>query len=255
MIQIIEEYRDKEWLRKKYWNEGLSTGRIGRLCKTSSATIWRCLKRLNIPTRSLGEASHLAKANHCKLSQKAIEWINGELLGDGGIFSRTTYTARFQYSSKYLEYVQYVSNTLKSFGIERVGKIRKKYDRKTNSYGYVYSSRTYRELSLIRRRWYPEGKKIIPKDIELTSLTIRQWHIGDGSLIHRKEGRPHIYLATCGFTIPDVEFLTKKLIDLGFKSMRRYCNNTIRISTCSTKDFLNYIGKCPVKCYQYKFNY
>ena len=38
-----------------------------------------------------------------------------------------------------------------------------------------------------------------------------------------------------------------------------YCNrkldaNRISILTKSTKDFLNYIGDCPVSCYQYKWN-
>jgi hypothetical protein len=252
---MIKQYQNKEWLEKKYLKEKLSTGQIGELYKVSDTAIWHWLKKYDIPIRSRGESIHLIKANYCNLSQEAIEWINGELLGDGCLSSRNFYTARFQYTSKYSEYIQYISNILKSFGIEKVGEIRKRYDQKTNSYGYVYVSHTYEELLPIYNRWYPKGKKIIPKDLKLTPLICRQWHIGDGSLIHRKEGRPYTTLSTCGFTVSDVKFLTRKLINLGFKATRRYCNNVIYISTHSTKEFINYIGECPVKCYQYKFQY
>ena len=51
-----------------------------------------------------------------------------------------------------------------------------------------------------------------------------------------------------------MKWLTQQLNKLGFKTTIT-ADNRIRISAYSTKDFLNYIGKCPVKCYQYKFNY
>ncbi|GAJ16965.1 unnamed protein product, partial [marine sediment metagenome] len=38
----------------------------------------------------------------------------------------------------------------------------------------------------------------------------------------------------------------------GFQCTRE-SDNKIHISTKSTKDFLNYIGPCPVKCYEYKW--
>ena len=62
-------------------------------------------------------------------------------------------------------------------------------------------------------------------------------------------------LSTCGFSISDVEWLISQLNELGFKATRMSSNNVIHISTYSAKAFLNYIGKCPVKCYQYKWNY
>jgi len=80
--------------------------------------------------------------------------------------------------------------------------------------------------------------------------------IGDGCLKHPKNGKPYIVLATCGFPIEDVKWLVKELDKLGFKSTRWPSDNTIYISTYSTKDFLKYIGnKSPTKCYDYKFNY
>jgi hypothetical protein len=198
---------------------------------------------------------HLRQANHCNLSQKAIEWINGELLGDGCLFSESPYSAKFLYTSKYLEYIQYVVDTLKSFGIEQVGKINKCCDKRLGSYTYQYASRAYPELLLIRKQWYPEGKKIVPKDLKLTSLTCRQWYIGDGCLEHPISGKPHIRMGTYGFLIEDVKWLARQLINLGIKATRLPNNNTINISVYSTKDFIKYIENCPISCYQYKWAY
>ena len=248
-------YQNKEWLRGKYWDEELNTYQIGKICKVHNKTIWRWLKELGISIRNNSEAKSLSKTNHCNPSQEAIEWINGELLGDGCLQSRSPYSASFTYTSKYLEYINYISNTLKSFGIEQSGKIAKYHDKRYNVYFYCYCSRSYAELLPIRKQWYPKGIKIIPKDIELTFLICRQWYLGDGNLHHEKKGRPCNILNTCGFSVSGVNWLVKQLIKLGFKATRRPGCNTIRISAYSTKVFLDYIGNSPVKCYNYKFEY
>lgn len=232
------------------------------MCEVNNTTIGRWLKRFNISRYSRAEAAHLGGTNHhCNLSQKAIDWISGELLGDGSIQSTSSYSAYFVYSSKYLEYIKYIKDTLESFGIKG-GKIRKRYHTKEKTlfakqdyHSYFYRSYCYIELLPLRKKWYPEGKKIIPKDLRLNPLVLRQHYIGDGSLSHPKNGRPYISLSTNGFLISDVNWLVEQLIKLGFKATRQPAINVIAISTHSTKDFLNYIGRLKVQCYQYKFNY
>ena len=254
-------YQNEEWLYNKYINEIFSKNKIGKLCGVDHSSISYYLKKYNILERSLSESVHLARTNHCNLSQKAIEFLNGELLGDGCLATTSrkndlpseNLSARFIYTSKYLEYIKYISDTLKSFGIEKSGNIRKYYNKIQDTYVYKYNSHAYKELALIYKKWYPNGKKIIPKDIKLSKLTLRQHFIGDGSLIHQKGKNSHIVLCTCGFTIFDVNWLIEKLIELGFKATRQISRNIIYISKDSTKKFLNYIGKCPVNCYNYKW--
>jgi len=53
---MIKLYQNKEWLEKKYWDEKLSTIKIGKLYGASDRTIGRWLKRLNICIRSRSEA-------------------------------------------------------------------------------------------------------------------------------------------------------------------------------------------------------
>lgn len=197
----------------------------------------------------------MSRRNSCNLSQKAIDWIYGELLGDGYLRKGSCRATLFSYASKYLEYAEYVRDTLNSFGIEQVGRIYKRHltHRNMNCYTYDYVSRAYPELLVIRKKWYPKGKKIVPRDIKLTPLTVRQWYIGDGSLVKSK----FITLYTQCFTVYDVNWLVKQLRKLGFKANRQKRDNTIRISNKNTRktsrDFLDYIGKCPVKCYKYKW--
>jgi len=245
----MKKYQNKKWLEDKYVKEKFSIRQIAEICNITYESMRKWMIKFNIPRRYINEAVHLAKVNHCKLSQEAIEWINGELLGDGSLNCRSLYSARFDYSSKYEEYIQYVSDILKSFGIKQSGKIRKF----KNNYKYI--SYSYEELLPIYKQWYPNNKKIVPKDIELTSLTCRQWYIGDGYLKHPQKGTQYIRLSTDGFPQKDVSWLVKELSKIGFKATRQPSSNRIVISVFSTKKFLNYIGNCPVKCYQYKWAY
>jgi len=250
---MIKQYRSKEWLQNKYINEKLSSRQIAKLCGVAHSVIQYWFKKYNIPIRSYKESIDLAYKNHCDLSQKAINWIEGELLGDGCLLSESYRTANFRYASKYLEYASYIKDTLKSFGIEG-GKIYKRYHKDSNCYSYSYASFRYPELLPIRKQWYPEGKKIVPKDIKLTPLVVRQWYIGDGCLNCSKKHNPYISLATNGFNAIDINWLVEKLNKLKFKA-KKHLNNTIYISTYSTKAFIDYIGKSPIRCYDYKFNY
>ena len=197
----------------------------------------------------------MAESNHCVLFKHAIEWLNGELLGDGCLHSLSSCAAYFSYGSKYLEYIDYVSGTLNSFGVLQTGKIYKYYGGLSSNGVYHYHSRYYCELKPLWDKWYPEGKKIVPRDIKLTSLTCRQWYIGDGWIIHKFNGNACIRLAVCAFSTYDVDWLIEQLSDLGILATRQPAKNLVNIAACSTKDFLNYIGRCPVKCYKYKRNY
>ena len=252
-----DKYCNGDWLKEKYLKEKLSASQISKLCNVNHHTILHWLNEFNIPTRSFNDQCHFSRGNHCNLSNEAIEWINGELLGDGCLQHWKSYSAKISYGSKYKEYIDYVSDILLSFRIKQMGKIRKRYHEDMNCYTYNYQSCYYAELLPIYKQWYPEPerKKVIPRDLKLTPLVLRQEYIGDGCLSHPKKRKPCITLATCGFLVKDVKWLINQLNKLGFKATRRPANNIIAISSYSTRAFLDYIGKCPVKCYQYKFRY
>lgn len=256
-------YKNRKDLDDMYWGDGLSSNQMAKILKCSGRTILNYLKKYNITVRSNSEATHLRMGNHCNLSSKALEWIEGELLGDGCLMSRAKHSAYFTYTSKYNEYINYVSNKLYSFGIRRSGKITFKENVHLIIQGhptyskeaYQYNSKMYEELKFIYNKWYINHKKVIvPKDLKLTPLVCRQWYLGDGGLNNPKGSRSSIVLNTQCFTIDDNNWLVKQLNELEFKASRQHVRNTIHISVNSTQDFLTYIGKCPVECYNFKWD-
>ena len=195
------------------------------------------------------------KSNSVELRPNMIDWLCGELLGDGSLQSIASPSAKFRYSSKYAECIGYVAKTLDSFGIEQSGRIYRHSNEGTiYDPTYSYQSLTYPELWMLYDLWYSKGKKVIPKGLMLPSITCRQWYIGDGCLQHRQDRRPFITLCTECFSTEGVDWLVGRLIALGFNTTRQSKSNRVRISSYSTEDFLNYIGECPVECYKYKWD-
>jgi predicted DNA-binding protein YlxM (UPF0122 family) len=56
-------YKDKEWLYNKYWEENLSLREIANLCKVDKGSIVRFFHKFNLPRRTLSE-SHSGKLHH-----------------------------------------------------------------------------------------------------------------------------------------------------------------------------------------------
>lgn len=103
-----------------------------------------------------------------------------------------------------------------------------------------------------RPRWYPNGTKSVPKDIQLTPIVCLYWYLGDGGLHYCKSKFKGVRLCTNAFLISDIDFLRGKLLDLGFRSFREK-KGVIGLSPIQARNFLGYIGDCPVDCYRYKW--
>jgi hypothetical protein len=74
----------------------------------------------------------------------------------------------------------------------------------------VTSMRTgkYRPFSEQRHRWYPQGKKRVPKDVNLEPRSLAHWYWGDGAT--SKPGYRMVF-HTDGFIEADVKFLQQRL--------------------------------------------
>lgn len=254
-------YTDKDWLTNRYSTLQQSAKIIAGRCKCNPFTIYRWLKRLGISVRDHSESMYL-RSRHVNLSGKALEFLNGELLGDGHLNHDCKRTSSFVRSSKYKKYLTCVKKQLSSFGI-RSGRIRRYLDLKLKSRWFDFSSRRYVELRYLQEKWYrpstkeerkvwPRRKftKIVPLDLELTPLTCLQWYLGDGTVQDKS-----LALSTMGFAREEVSLLCQLLERLGFKATV-HTNNSIWIWKRSAQDFLDYIGYCPEKIssiYKYKW--
>ena len=137
--------------------------------------------------------------------------IDGTLLGDASI-PRIAQRLRFsQINQEYVRLKQWSLGLMHPHG--NVGK-----NRGFNGKGLAqdicsvyFPVRVWSKQQ--RKRWYPEGKKIVPKDLELTNLTLATWYMDDGCLVKRKspKHKPNVVFSTNGFLHKDVLFLSELL--------------------------------------------
>jgi hypothetical protein len=100
--------------------------------------------------------------------------------------------------------------------------------------------------------WYPQRKKIVPNDIDLSPTTCLYWYLGDGGLHYGKLKFKGLRINTQGFDKEGIVLLSNKLIELGFKNYVE-SKGVIGLSPISARNFLSYIGESPIFCYKYKW--
>ena len=179
------------------------------------------------------------------------DFINGELLGDGHLNKICNkygeiISVRYQHGTKYKRYLEWLSDIFDKYDIKQCGNITSYVQKSGFGKGKIsnrYSTLSYKLLIDLYNKWYKSSKKIVPNDLKLNPITIRQWYIGDGSL-QRKDNTFSLKLATCAFSKNEVMSLVNKLHDIGINSSMTN-DNRIYISVYSIIDFFNYIGECP----------
>jgi len=246
---------DRTWLEEQYVQNDLTQKQIGEMLGVSRSTISVWLRKYGI-----SKNSPYINGNHVRLSSEALQFLEGNLLGDGtlSIFGSEV-SARYSHGSKFRDFLSdYLEPRLHKFNIDVSGRIYKD--------GRVFQlvTKMYRELRPLFERWYaPSSKpkrrfeKHVPDDIALTSSVIREWYIGDGCLLRDSNRKNHaargVRLATNGFTHSEVQLLADKLGALGLKPKIRGQKNYGRfvgwIIVLTGLDniipFFDIIGPCP----------
>jgi hypothetical protein len=187
------------------------------------------------------------------LTQHELEVIQGCLLGDGSL-SINGKSSCFHYGSSNYDHVKYVWKQLKELVTPRYkdGPIKREiYDNRTKKTYINYSIRTKSNKIFynLRTKWYPEGIKIVPRDLKLTTTITLLWYIGDGS-IAKDSGM--IKLCTDSFDRDSLKLLNDQLQE--WNSWINFTVNRIYIKRIYAEYFLKYIGECPVESYKHKWN-
>lgn len=174
--------------------------------------------------------------NAFSFEQQAV--IEGSLLGDGHLtkprgkgnsaFSKTQ-TARRR------EYLDWSHDLLGD------------YSSSVNEYDSWAKGKKYRKSKLIchalpvftelRNKWYPDGIKIVPRDIVLSPLSIAIWFFDDGSnYVPNRQCK----FATYSFTTEDCEVLCKQLMEHKINSYITP-KNIIQVRTSSYKTLVDLV--------------
>ncbi len=160
-----------------------------------------------------------------ELNQIQKDILIGSLLGDGTFtkphssqnrgnskFSKTQRNDRKNYLDWHFEKMEGYSATLSPvYSYEKLsktidGKIQRNKAPKYLS-GYCFSTFNHPNLTEFRNKWYPEGVKQVPYNLELNPQRIAIWYFDDGS---NNEKQRYAVICTQGFTFKEAEFLVEK---------------------------------------------
>ena len=198
-----------------------------------------------------------------KLTQKQKQIFDGLIISDACLSkSSKNGNARFSLVTKSKQFAEEVYRIFPSFPWSNPAvSTRNRHDKRT---GKSYSSTAARTrvdsfFTEQYQRWYPHGKKIIPKDIQISKDMLLWWYIGDGHL-RRKKSRPNyrrVELATDSFKEKDILNVIEKVKLFLKEEDNIYIeSNEIMIAKKSLHKFAClFKNGCNVSDYSYKFEF
>jgi len=152
------------------------------------------------------------RRNNLKLNRIQEEIITGHMLGDGCIvkpFRNSVFKLRRSYND--FEYLDWTYNNFKNLSTNGIiisdnyNKIYKKMHK-----ACAFQTMALNCLNKYREKWYPNGIKIVPRDLKLTPLILAIW-VADDGCIKKYSNSSLIEFATQSFIYEDVIFLKKML--------------------------------------------
>lgn len=194
----------------------------------------------------------------CRFTPDEQSIFDGYILSDGHL-EDCKGNSRLVMCQKHRLFIDYIKSSLQTIKWGKTKDI-EIYDKRTKK---TYGQSRSKSLSSVlmskeRKRWYPDGKKIVPRDIVLDDLCILFWYLGDGCLCKKKDRPNHrrICFATIGFEDEDIQHLLLLLKErIGNDSVYLENRNIYvgRQSLCKLVSVLG--GTSPVVDYQYKFDF
>lgn len=247
----------KDVLIELYVKQHMTSGNIAQILNCGGTTIRGYLNRYNIPIRHMREAQRIRRLKTVLIPDDFLAILNGLLLSDGSLINPNNFQAYYSQSSNQEGFIMYLVDVFKKYCYFQSYGSCPKFDEKYNKtyvLWHIYSMCTA-ELRELYDKWYPDGKKHIPEDIALTPNTVLFWYLGDGTKVKNKYCS---FLCTDAFQRNELEILAAAFAKVGIEAdiikFRQYYR--LRISRKENfNNFMKYMGKNPVSCYDYKFDY
>ncbi|MEK9195246.1 MAG: hypothetical protein AAB975_02635 [Patescibacteria group bacterium] len=190
------------------------------------------------------------------LTQKQKDIMVGTLLGDGYLSSKSKDPhLELKQSDEKKEYVFWLYKELENLCTSAPKQ------RKDNNQWYV-NTHCSSELMHLRYWFYPEGVKIVPRNIEkilVNPLSLAIWYMDDGTLDYREKDHYAFRLTTHSFTPNDNQRLVSVLnnnfeVDATVQSIlirgKRYPR--IHIGVMGRDQFYNLVQPYILNCFKHK---
>lgn len=187
-----------------------------------------------------------------QVSPAALDIINGELLGDGSLIltGSNKSNACFSHSTANLLYGEFLYDKLFYAGVPL---LKKEICKGRNGNKAQFRTRTKANIfwTNLYNKWYKNRTKILPSDIKLNNEVCLHWYLGDGYFENKTSK-----ISTCNFSYKEVKALCNELTSIGFKASpnkRSGGYHIIRFSKYSFRQFLKWVGSCPVRGYEHRW--
>ena len=190
-------------------------------------------------------------------NERQQEILVGSILGDGFLTSSLGGNAyfRFKQCEKRQDYVFWMYEELKDFCCSGPKQ------RKDNQQWY-FLTRCLPVFNILKDVFYPEGKKVIPDDIEgilISPLSLAVWYMDDGTLDYRPNYHCSFSFSTHSFSLKGVQRLVVTLKD-NFGIESSMSNNLIRgvrypriyVGTKGRDRLIELISPYILDCFKYK---
>lgn len=203
----------------------LTDKEIGKKYKVSDKTINKWKKEYGISKKTMRKNSIPSE-----LTEEQLDLITGKLLGDGWIEKVRTENRCIntsfgvEHCSEQFEYIKKNHKLLEPFSLPLRKRVRnnpfyENSNHKEKITSFTFKTKACPVFTNLRSKWYPDGSKIIPKDINLNWRTLAIWYCDDGSSeLGQRCIRRHGKLCTNDFFEADVDFLIGELNKKGIKS-------------------------------------
>ena len=182
--------------------------------------------------------------------QKSV--IIGSILGDGYIRivpGRKDAFLEINHSIKAKDYVDWKYSVLKNI-CKSSPKARKSGEQRT---AYRFFTKQHPEITVLSKRFYKDGKKIVSPDLKLDPVILAVWFMDDGS----KTSKSDIYLNSQQFSFSDQRRFLHMLRQLGLRARlnrdKKYYR--IRLLKESLGKLKQLIGPYVVPSMKYKLSY
>ena len=193
------------------------------------------------------------------MSERSKALLVGLVLGDGYLSkpngkSKKSYLD-LKYDEKSLGYLRWIRTELSELNPSPIR-------RKKNYHQYRFYTESREDVGIIRKIFYPNGRKIIPRNIRkflCNPLTLAIWYQDDGTLDFRDKYHANAMLSTYCFTKDECQLLASAMHDI-YNLDVRVCRCVMRgilyfrlyIASKSMEMFMRLIEPYMHRCFQYK---
>jgi hypothetical protein len=191
------------------------------------------------------------------LSKQQKDILMGLMLGDGHLEFNGYRGTRLQVkqSKEREEYVLWLYEHFKQF-------VKTSPQQRKDTQQWYFGTRFYEDFEEIRKNFYRDRIKIIPKDIDelfTSPLTLAVWFMDDGRLDYRVRSHHAYHISTDSFTKEDVQKLQKllwKRFGIKSKTYMSLCRGKYYPKLYIGKDGRDAFEKCIssyiLSCFRYK---